>query len=126
MQVELRFIDGQYPVLSVEYSASDCLKLSGAASLALQLFDFILKGRIGQQLHLCQPEQTEKQKQCAQDYENFDSLIVHIICSTAQRRPKRGVFIRIHQTDGKNKNGPTRAEYSDVPKRTAYMLAPLG
>jgi len=32
---------------------------------------------------------------------------------------KRCVFICIHQAEGKNKNGPTIAEYSDVQKRTA-------
>jgi len=78
VQVELRFIDCQYPDLSVEYSASDGLKLPGEASLSLQLFDFVLKGGSGQQLHLCQAQQTEKQKNGAEDYKNFDSFVVHI------------------------------------------------
>ena len=34
--------------------------------------------------------------------------------------------MRIHQADGKNKNGPTRLEYRDVQKRTAYMFGGVG
>ena len=36
--------------------------------------------------------------------------------------PNRCVFIRINQAEGKNKNGPTKPEYRDVPKTTAYTL----
>ncbi len=38
----------------------------------------------------------------------------------------RCVFIRIHQADGKNKNGPTKLEYSGIPNRTAYRLGSSG
>lgn len=38
----------------------------------------------------------------------------------------RFVFIRIHHARGKNKNGPTTAEYMLVPRRAVWVPGPVG
>src|SRR4030065_261038 len=101
----------------------------------------MLDGGGGQQLHLCQAERIDRQKQQAEYHKYFDSPVVHIrplilsrysygscisvvhsmpfAAHHCQRRPNRLVFIRIHQAEGRNKNGPTMLEYKDVTKTTA-------